>query len=118
MITTESMFAILFLLGIIFGYALCKFETQPLDFRAPRPKREPKLTAEEQATEQFLAIMTDDTLDDMRLQKYQPRRVRNRAPLAITASPSTTSANMRSIKHWMEDTGSFDKARIAQASRQ
>lgn len=108
MITQESLLAILFLLGIIFGYALCKYELRPVQYRAPRP---PKMTKEEEDTVEFLKIMNDETRDDLRLKQYKPRRVRNASPLAIAAVPHATSANMRSIQGWMEDNNMYNETR-------
>lgn len=111
MITTESLFAILFMLGIIYGYTVNKYQDRPLQFRPPRPSKVSKVSKEEEETISFLAIMTDDTQDDLKLRQYKPRRKRNAAPLAITATAHPTSANMRSIQGWMTEHDMYNETR-------
>lgn len=102
-----------FLSGIIFGYLLYKFEERPVLVRLKIRKAfqevtpsmdntvaQPEIDAD---TEAFLAYMHDDTQDDIRLKRYKPIKLRNRAPLAITARPAITTKSMQRIRHYMDN---------------
>lgn len=108
MISTANAAPLAFVLGMAFVHLLQRFEHQSikiLNFKElvePEPEPEPVLS-EEQATDEFLAIMRDVQGDDMRLQRYKPKRERNTVPLAITTSPSRLVDHMSSITTWMDD---------------
>jgi hypothetical protein len=102
-----------FLLGIVFGFLLYKFEERPVLVRLKISKAfqgvtpsldntvvQPEIDAD---TEAFLAYMHDDTQDDIKLKQYKPIKVRNRAPLAITARPAVTTRSMQRIRHYMDN---------------
>jgi hypothetical protein len=100
--------ATLVLAGILCGWTMYKFEERPLLARVKvmvQPPKEPKVDSELEKTETFLAVMFDDTQDDIRLKNYKPKKVRNRAPLAITAKPSNTVKHMASIQGYMQEHG-------------
>jgi hypothetical protein len=94
--------------GIVFGIMLKLYEERPLVLKIRQSRQLKKATVvanELDKTETFLAVMTDDTSDDLRLKRYQPKRVRNQAPRAIAASPSNTVAHMASIRSYMQEHG-------------
>jgi hypothetical protein len=94
--------------GIVFGLALRLFEERPLVMKirqSRQVKKESAVLQELEATETFIADLSDDTSDDLRLQRYKPKRVRNAAPLAIAAAPSNTLHNMTRIRLYMEQHG-------------
>jgi hypothetical protein len=109
-VTAQVASALTFLLGIMFGYAMRQFDEQPLVLRKinktmEKPVLEPVLVDELVETEKFLAFLHDDTSDDIRLKRYKPVKLRNRAPLAITALPHPTTANMQRIRLYMLEHG-------------
>lgn len=106
-------FAYLLVLFYLFGYLTRQFEKRPIRYSIPQPpKAKPQpVDPIDEDTKTFLAIMTDETQDDLRLKNYKPLKVRNRAPLAIAATPSTTADNMRSIQEWMSQHGTYEPPR-------
>jgi hypothetical protein len=95
--------------GIVFGILLRFYEGRPLVAKIKsRQVKEPVVdpeVVELEKTETFLAVMHDDTQDDIRLKNYKPVKIRNRAPLAITARPSNTLTHMASIRSYMQEHG-------------
>ena len=96
-----------------FGYLLRRFEAEPaftvrslftwvrtLRDRLSRRQEEALLEADD-----FCQSLANDTQDDIRLQRYKPKRNRNAAPLAITATPSSTAGNMQRIASWVKEHG-------------
>jgi hypothetical protein len=95
-------------LGIILGYLLRKHEeteAQPTLGKLPKKPVYSKDAKELEETSTFLAVLHDDTLDDIKLKQYKPIKVRNRAPLAIEAQPHITSASMQRIRVYMQQHG-------------
>jgi hypothetical protein len=96
-----------------FGYLLRRFEAEPaftvrslftwvrsLRDRLSRRQEEALLEADD-----FCQSLADVTGDDIRLRRYKPKRDRNQTPLAIAATPATTSANMQRIASWVKEHG-------------
>jgi hypothetical protein len=110
LITAQVASALSLLLGIMFGYAMRQFDEQLLPVMKinktmEKPVLKPIPVDELVETEKFLAFLHDDTSDDIRLKRYKPVKVRNRAPLAITALPHPTTANMQRIRMYMLEHG-------------
>lgn len=97
--------ASLFAAGICAGWLMYLYEERPLLARVRVSRQVDKELTELAETETFLSVMTDDTRDDLRLKQYKPIKIRNRAPLAITARPSNTVHAMASIATYMRDHG-------------
>ena len=98
--------ATLVLAGILCGWTMYKFEERPLLARVKVIRQTEKAPDPElEKTETFLAVLFDETQDDIRLKNYKPKRERNRAPLAITAKPSNTVKHMASIQGYMQEHG-------------
>lgn len=101
------------LAGGVFGYLLRRFEAEPaFTFRSLfawvkglRDKLSQRQEQELVAADDFCQSLADVTQDDVRLKRYKPKRVRNQAPLAIAATPATTSANMQRVADWIKDHG-------------
>jgi hypothetical protein len=94
--------------GIVFGLVLSLYGDRPLVMKIRQSRQVKKETAvlqELEDTETFIADLCDDTSDDVRLQRYKPKRVRNAPPLAIAATASTTSHNMQRIRLYMQEHG-------------
>lgn len=112
--TRTEQLSLAFSLGMLFMGLLNKFEYHPMQLKTFKVKKkaavapattEPVKTQEEEDTDTFLAILWDETQDDVRLKKYKPHRVRNLPMPAITATPSPTVKHMASINDYMIQNG-------------
>lgn len=113
----NAIYGALFIAGIIFGHLMYRYEERPANITVRI-----KFTkdAEELAeTETFLAVLNDDTQDDIRLKQYKPVKAhRNRPPLMITAMPHATTANMARIRVWMLENVNRQHTKVMSSSKE
>lgn len=113
MISTWFIVAFSTAAGGVFGYLLRRFEAEPAFtvrslftwVRGLRDRLSQRQERELLAADDFCQSLVDETKDDLRLKRYKPKRARNQVPLAITATPATTSANMQRVAAWVKEHG-------------